>query len=513
VIGIRASRRMAISEPVLRQLAVGVRASKRRVGYLGADAALTVLNSNDPIPVGWTAHWDTGALIVTGNSAVIDHYRINASVIFTGNNPTMTNCVIHSNSGDIFGVTINGAGHGVLNISDTTVVGNPSSGTAQVNGISSDSGLVARRCDVSQTGDGIHMVSQPNANNAIISQCYVHDQAFVDEAQHCDGIQIFNDTATPGFFTVEHCYIARTLSTIGTPLNSAMTCGQPTDDGTALITAIINNNHFDSGLYHLRVNFRLHNITVTNNDCGPLYTAEFGTWDMEVPVATWAGNKNADGSTEANPFPLLTPILKESLQTTDNNTAGQTLSTTAGTTLAGDTILVIQATDNNTVAAPTSTAGTLTQIGSTIVDGNNSGVLRAYTVPVATSGSKNVVIPAASSFDVYGMVFVLGGEVEVEGFTSTNFPSSVTSFSTPAATLAGSKDLLVAFMLNLQGAAFDLSSSGLTQHANPQALPFSATAMGTAALGAAGTSPTYTISTGATATKAAVGVFGIQRLR
>jgi hypothetical protein len=64
MIGARAIR----TQPVLRQLAAGVRASRRRVGYLGSEAALTTLNSNDTLPGGWNAHWDTGALIVAGNN-------------------------------------------------------------------------------------------------------------------------------------------------------------------------------------------------------------------------------------------------------------------------------------------------------------------------------------------------------------------------------------------------------------------------------------------------------------
>ena len=510
MIGSHAGRQRAIANPILRQLASGVRASKRRVGYLGAEAALTVLNIGDPLPAGWSAVWDTGTLVINGNSVTIDHYRINASVVFQGNNPTVTSCKVYCNAGDIFGVTINGAGHGVLTITDTTVVGNGGSGTAQVNGISSDSGLVARRCDVSGTGDGIHMVAQPNQANAIISQCYIHNQAFIDESQHCDGIQIFNNTV-PGYFTVEHNYVARTVSTIGTPMNSAMTCGTATSDGSPLATPIINNNHFDSGLYHLRVNFCLHNSTVTNNDVGPLYPAEFGTMSAETPVAVWTGNRDSGGNLIANPYPLTTPTIREVLQTSDNQTSSQTLATTGATTAAGDTLLVIYATDNNTAPAPTSTAGTLTQIGSDIVDGNSNGIMRAYSVPVATAGSKNVVIPAASGFDIFGVAMVLSGPIEIEGFTQANFPSSNTTFTTPAATVAGSVDLLVAILFNLQGKTFSLVGSGLTQRANPQALPFSVLMVGTAALVAPGTTPTYSCTTSG-ASKPGIGIFGLQRL-
>ncbi|MDN5274273.1 MAG: hypothetical protein JWP06_174 [Candidatus Saccharibacteria bacterium] len=511
MIGSHAARRTVVSQSRRSQLAASKRASRGKVGYIGSQAILTVLHNNDSLPVGWNAHWDTGALIVNGNNVTIDHYEIHGAVVFQGDNPTMTHCKVFSNPGDFFGVTVSGAGHGVLNISDTTVVGNASSGAAQVNGISSDSGLVARRCDVSGTGDGIHMVSQASPADAIISQCYVHDQAFVDEAQHCDGIQIFNNPGAASFFKIEHCYIGLTLSTIGTPLNSAMTCGTPTADTTPLAAATIDNNYFESGLFHLRVNFRLHNTTITNNGTGPQLSGEFGTWDMETPVAAWTNNKNSNGTTAANPFPLTPPTIKESLQTTNSNTTGQTLSTTTGTTTAGDTLLIVFATDNNTAADPTSTAGMLTQIGTTVVDGNNSGVLRMYTVPVTTSGSKDIVIPAAGGFDVYGAVMVIGGPIEVEGFASMNFPSSNTTFATPATSFAGGKDLLVATMITQQGAIFDLTGSGLTQRASPNAPPFSSMVVGTAALNGPGVTPTYTFTT-TNAAKPGIGIFGLQRL-
>jgi hypothetical protein len=509
MIGVHSSRRGSIAEPVLQTLASSVRASRRKVGYLGAEADLTVLNPNDPIPGGWTAHWDTGTLVVTGNNAVIDHYRINSGVVFTGNNPTMTNCKVYCNPADIFGVTINGTGHGVLTITDTTVVGDAGNGVAQVNGISSDSGLVARRCDVSGTGDGIHMVAQPNQADAIISQCYIHDQAFVDELQHCDGIQIFNGSVE-SYFTVEHSYVARSVSTIATPMNAALTCGMPTDDSTPLATPIINNNYFESGLYHLRVNHRLHNSTITNNDLGPVFAQEFGTTSVETPVATWSGNRDSAGNPINNPFLLMTPAVKEVLQTTDGQLSAEVL-TTDVTTLTGDTLLVVYFTDNNTASHPTSTAGTLTQIGTDIVDGDGLTVMRAYTVPVASDGSKDVTMPAAGGFDIMGAVLVIAGPVEVEGFVKTSYVSSNTTFTTPAASFVGGKDLLVTLLLNRQGTTFDMSTSGLTTRADPKCLPFSAMVVGTDALSSGGTTPTYTFSS-STPAKTGIAVFGLQLL-
>lgn len=303
MIGTRGARQGTIARPHIAQLAAGIRASRGKAGYIDSQTALTVLNVGDSLPAGWNAHWDVNTLVVQGDNVTIDHYRINADVVFTGDDPTVTNCKIYPRPGAIFGVTINGSGHGVLTVTDTTVVGDATSGSAQVNGISSDSGLVARRCDVSNTGDGIHIVAQPSAADAIISQCYIHDQAFVDESQHCDGIQVFNNPSSPGSFTVEHTYVAQTLSTIGTPLNAALTCGTPTSDSTPLATPILNNNYFQSGLYHLRINFRLQKASVANNDIGPLYPDEFGILSVEEPasIGTWTNNRDATGALVPQP--------------------------------------------------------------------------------------------------------------------------------------------------------------------------------------------------------------------
>lgn len=282
------------------QLAAGVRAGPGTVGYLGDTGDLTVLNSGDALPGGWSANWDSGSLVVGASNVTIDHYRINATVTFTGSNPTMTNCIVNAIiPSNIFGVTLNGTGKGTFTITDTTVIGSSAPpSTTLVNGISSDSSLIARRCDVSGTGDGIHFVANPTVTS-LVSQCYVHDQAFIDESQHCDGIQIFNHETTAGLATVEHCYIAKTVSTIGTPMNSALTSGTPTADASPLATITCNNNYFASGLFHLRVNFRVQNTVVTNNDWGPLDAVnEFGLISIEVPsaVATWTNNRDSTGT-------------------------------------------------------------------------------------------------------------------------------------------------------------------------------------------------------------------------
>jgi hypothetical protein len=333
----------------------------------------------------------------------------------------------------------------------------------------------------------------------------------VDEAQQCDGIQLFNN-GEGDQAAVEHSYIARTLSTqLGTPLNSAITFGTAANDGTPNAVVMANNNYFESGVYHLRANYCLTGTVITNNDFGPLFSGEAGLVDVAVPasLATWSGNRDSTGSTIATPYTPAVPTIKEVLQTTNGLTGAQTLNTTAGLTATNDTLVVAYFTDNNTFTPPTSTAGTLVQLGTTAANGDGNTSLAVYTVQCQSAGSKGVTMPAAGGFDVMGLVLLVSGAVYADGLATAAPAVSNTTFSTPAATLASSKDLLVSVLANGQGRTFDLTSSGLMQQANPQCLPFAALTVGTAALNAAGTSPTYTVTTSGAA-KPTMVTFGLK---
>lgn len=274
------------------------RAAPGTVGYLGAPGALTVLNVGDPPPAG--TFWDGSAFRIFTDDFVLDHYRINATVFITASNVTVSNCVVHCNADDFYGITVNGAGRGVLTVTDTTVVGNSTGTSPQVNGISSDSDILVRRCDVSNTGDGIHFIANPGC---LISQCYIHDLSFVNEAQHCDGIQGFNSASPGGNFTVEHCYVGPIFSTIGTPGNSGLTFGPPSDNAEPLCTPTVNNNYFDNGGYHLRIGFRQQNGTITHNDFGDINPTEFGYISVEqaASITTWADNRNENNGIITSP--------------------------------------------------------------------------------------------------------------------------------------------------------------------------------------------------------------------
>jgi hypothetical protein len=277
------------------QLGAGVRASAGTVGYLGSSGALTVLNPGNTLPGGWSASWDGSTLEIGGSNVTIDHYRINAEVVFTGSNPTMTNCDIHTVANALYGVT--STHNSYLTISDTTVVGNATGAGPQQNGISSDWGLIATRCDVSNTGDGIHYTAMPTTPSKI-SQCYVHDLAFIDEEQHCDGLQCFNHPTLAALYTIEHTTVTATTSTLGTPMSGATTAGPPTSNSEPLVTGTYDNNLFAGGLYHLRINFRHQNTVVTNNNLGSVNANEFGLISVEQPsaITTWTNNRTGSGA-------------------------------------------------------------------------------------------------------------------------------------------------------------------------------------------------------------------------
>jgi hypothetical protein len=134
---------------------------------------------------------------------------------------------------------------------------------------------------------------------SIISQCCVHDLAFVDEAQHLDAIQTFNHATLQAFLQIEHNYCTAVFSGISTPMNAGLTLAlPPVNSGEPLVTAVVNNNAFLGGLFHLRVQYRLQNTVVTNNNLGSLSAGEFDLRVVEQTpsVATWSNNRDGSGA-------------------------------------------------------------------------------------------------------------------------------------------------------------------------------------------------------------------------
>ena len=279
-------------------LSAGQRAGATTVGYFPEYGTLTVYTPGGAAPSGW--HWDVNTLVTNGANAVLDLAEVHGGVVATHADPTITRCKVIVPADEIFCVTLNGSGKGTLTVSDTTVVGSLAGANPQVNGISSDSGLVVQRCHVTQSGDGIHFVQQ---TGTLVSQNYIGPLRFTDEAQHCDGSQGFQDTVD-GSFTWEHNYVEHTISTIGTPFNSALTMGPPSATG-ALYTPTINNNFFGGGAYHLRFNYQCRNAVVTNNNFGPVHATEFNYHDFDTgngdTYVTWSNNRDENGTLIAAP--------------------------------------------------------------------------------------------------------------------------------------------------------------------------------------------------------------------
>lgn len=276
-------------------LQAGVRASSDNVGYLGPISALTEYTPGGAAPSGWA--WDIDALVSSGVGSTLNLAYINGGqVVDDDGGATVTNCLIRCSSTATYGVTLNGTNKGRLTVEDTTVIGNLTGASYQVNGISSDDKLTARRCHVTQTGDGIHLVG----DDSIVSQCYVGPLRYTDEEQHLDGMQVFQSEIN-GSYTIEHCYVAFTASAIGSPMNAALTQGPPTSGGPTL-TPTLNNNYFEGGNYHLRLNFMIRDAVVTNNDIGPLHSGETGLISVEdVTYANWSNNRDSSGNLISQP--------------------------------------------------------------------------------------------------------------------------------------------------------------------------------------------------------------------
>lgn len=275
------------------QLVGGLRAgpgAPAAVGYLGAVSDLPVINQGDPTPAEWAATWDVGTLEVRAPNAIVDHHKINASVVFLNVNPIMSNCVITPTITTIGGVSHNGSSLGTLTCMDTTIQCVPGVPASQ-DGLSSDAALRAIRCDISGSGDGIHAVARENGGT-FISQCYIHDLAFLSEEQHLDGIQIFQfETGGPTSLTIEHCTIEATESPLGTPMNSAIIMGT---GARPALTPTVNNCSLGRGLGNLEILHSITNATVTNNDF-PEHGFFFDVSWEDGTILEWSNNRDAEG--------------------------------------------------------------------------------------------------------------------------------------------------------------------------------------------------------------------------
>lgn len=296
------------------------RAGPGTVGYLGNPASLVTINPNDSLtgtPVDGIASWDSGVLRINGSNVTVSGIRLNAVVYHgSGANCTIQNCIINAPAPGALGsgfsaISQSSVDRGTLTVLDTTIT----CGTAGTNVVStavaSESRLIMRRCDVSGAGDGIHTVGIPGStytDGSIIDACYVHDLSFLDEAQHLDGIQLFNadvnNTTLDTYCLIQNCRTDACYGPSGEAMNSGATVGTSPDDQVGLKIQIkLDNNAFNSGAYHLRIGYRTLNCVVTGNSFGTFTPsgphAEFGLVDVSDPAAItlWKNNRTTNGQT------------------------------------------------------------------------------------------------------------------------------------------------------------------------------------------------------------------------
>lgn len=153
------------------QLTGGVRASAANVGFRGDPATLIVLNPGNSLvgtPFATAGSWIGNALVVNGDNIVVDGYRINGALFFSGGvSPIVRNSIITAPAGEDTALgTSNNAS--TLLVEDCTISG------SDYTVVNCSQRLIARRLDVSGGENGFAVRSWPGstlADGSFITQC------------------------------------------------------------------------------------------------------------------------------------------------------------------------------------------------------------------------------------------------------------------------------------------------------------------------------------------------------
>lgn len=196
----------------------------------------------------------------------------------------------------------------------------------------------------------------------------------------------------------------------------------------------------------------------------------------------------------------MTDVMVAEVLRTDNGRTSTQVLTTDPTTAVGDVLVIVYGSDFFSFATmpdATSSAGVLTPMGSVDV-GTNFGHMKAYRVTVTETGAKTVTIPNHTGCDIFGVVLRLPGGVLVDGDTASALDATATgpSHVAPSLVTAGPNRLLVCAWVaegagGWTGDPWTLPVS-MTRQALPQSSPFSAMAVATETIAAAGATGTRT---------------------
>lgn len=294
-------------------LETGDRARRSFVGFLGDEDSLTVLNFNDSFvgtPFEGHADWTGGALLVnSGTNLVIDGYLINAALFFSGGtNPTVQNCVVNCPDGQTYGLACTGL-TGTLTVKDTTV---RCLGTNVFGACGGSGRTVYQRVDASGAENVVVstlIASGSFEAGTIFEQCDFHDIGFDDILDHADTLQFTIHPTDVTYLSVIDCYVGGGLGPGGIPISAGLTIGGGISDDQGLCHITLDNNLFEFGTYHIRLEFDTTSI-VTNNNFGSVNSGEVNYANVsEAGSATvWTNNRTGvgaagTGTTVPNPNP------------------------------------------------------------------------------------------------------------------------------------------------------------------------------------------------------------------
>lgn len=232
-------------------------------GATRAAAGIKPVAGNTGVLPGTVLTQYNGDMIVTTAGAVIQNLDIRGNIKVKANNVTIRNCMIRGNavaptSGSY--ALIMQFSSSILNlvIEDCTLVAqSPNPYTSGIQG----SGMTIRRCDISNTVDG---VDATGVGNVLVDSCYIHDGSYftpstthADLQTHDDGIQITNGT--------------NVVFTNNNITNFAMSCFMIGQDQGPIVGLRITNNWIDGGTATINMNSKSYSTmkpVITGNRFG-----------------------------------------------------------------------------------------------------------------------------------------------------------------------------------------------------------------------------------------------------
>lgn len=181
---------------------------------------------------------------------------------------------------------------------------------------------------------------------------------------------------------------------------------------------------------------------------------------------------------------MTTPSIIEVVHT-GNGGGSAVVTTSAGTTQAGDKLIIVIGTGANTLAnalAPTSSPSlTWTPRGTPAELSSNGGFMRVYEATVGVNGAVQITAPSNGGFNTLISAYVIRGadsSTPVDAISITTVTTSTTNPDSPSISPTGPDDQLICAALSgdASGSTFTSQPAGMTDRGNDNAFGTMATA-------------------------------------